>query len=140
MPEDKKKDERKWVGVRISKKMMHQVEDIIDRHPEFAYNTPNDFIRDATRRHLEYVISMEIKERENLRALPSKVESIVEEAVGQSLAKDFDARMKALMDEVDPNDRPEQFMDGLKKLLAATFGPTMAETITKKIIANGRGK
>ena len=136
MSSDEQKDERKWVGVRISKLMMHQVEDIIEHHPEFAYNSPNDFIRDATRRHLEYIISMEIRTRENIVALPTMVESIVEEAVGQSLAKDFDKHMQKLIKDIDPNDKPEEFMEGLKKLLASTFGPTMADTITNKILDN----
>lgn len=134
MSSDEQKDERKWVGVRISKKMMHQVEDVVERHPEFAYSTPNDFIRDATRRHLEYVISMNIRARENISALPAKVESIVEEAVGTSLAKDFEKHMQELLKNTDPNDKPEEFMKGLKKILASTFGPTMAETITNKIM------
>ena len=56
MAPEEKKDERKWVGVRISKAMMHQVSDIIENHPELAYSNPNDFIRDATRRRIETIV------------------------------------------------------------------------------------
>ncbi len=134
MSSEEKKDDRKWVGVRISKPMMHQVEEVIDRHPEFAYTTPNDFIRDATRRHIEYVLSVERQAEANLEKLPDKVESIIEEAVGDSLARDFEKEIDKLLTKFDPNEKPDEFMDGLKKLLASTFGPTMAEAIANKIL------
>ncbi len=135
MVSGEKKDERKWVGVRISKAMMHQVSDIIENHPELAYSTPNDFIRDATRRRIEIIMEREMVARANITALPNRVESIIEDAVGEGLARDLENELKKLLDKIDPRKDPDSFMRGVKSILSSTFGPTMAETIASRIIA-----
>ncbi len=140
MVSEEKKDERKWVGVRISKAMMHQVTELIERHPELAYSTPNDFIRDATRRRIESVFEREMVARANINTLPERVESIIEDAVGEGLAKDLEHELELLLKKVDPKTDPDGFMRGVKKILSSTFGPTMAESIASRIIQESNGE
>ena len=140
MASQDKKDERKWVGVRISKAMMHQVSEIIDRHPELAYSTPNDFIRDATRRHIETIVTRDIMAGANVNALPERVESIIEDAVGEGLAKDLEHQLEALLKNMDPKENPDEFLEAIKAILSSTFGPTMAETIASRIIQEASGE
>ena len=139
MVPEEKKDERKWVGVRISKAMMHQVCEIIEGHPELAYSTPNDFIRDATRRRIEVIMEREMVARANITALPDRVESIIEDAVGEGLARDLEKELGKLLDSIDPKRDPDGFMRGVKQILSSTFGPTMAETIASRIIKENSG-
>ena len=139
MVSGEKKDERKWVGVRISKAMMYQVSEIIEGHPELAYSTPNDFIRDATRRRIEVIMEREMVARANITALPDRVESIIEDAVGEGLARDLETELRKLLEHIDPKKDPDGFMRGVKKILSSTFGPTMAETIASRIISESNG-
>ena len=139
MVPEEKKDDRKWVGVRISKAMMHQVSEIIEDHPELAYSTPNDFIRDATRRRIEIIMEREMVARANITALPDRVESIIEDAVGEGLARDLETELRKLLEKVDPKKDPDAFMRGVKTILSSTFGPTMAETIASRIIKESSG-
>jgi hypothetical protein len=133
MVPDEREDKRKWVGVRISKAMMHQVEDVIRDHPEYAWNTPNDFIRDATRRYMEHIHQQEALRKEAMAGMPGRVEGVLEEALGESFTKEFEAVLDKRTGGLDPVKDAEAYVAALDVTLAEYFGPTVARLVTQRM-------
>lgn len=143
MPEDDEgsEDNRKWVGVRLSKAMMHQVEDAVEGHPEYAWSTPNDFVRDAVRRHLEYVRQQEYLKQGELMALPERVEDVLKRSLGDKFAGEFERRLAKATKGIDPAKDPRTYIQAVTALLSSTLGPTMAKVITDGMTrGKGEGK
>ncbi|MCX8173189.1 MAG: hypothetical protein N3F63_01050 [Thermoplasmata archaeon] len=132
--EDIEKDERKWVGVRLSKVMMHQIEMVVNTHPEYAWNGPNDFVRDAVRRHLEYIRRQDMLREGRIESLQPKVEQIIEESLGVEERTRFERELRAIEREIDVAKEPQAFVDALTKLLENTYGQSIAKTISKKLL------
>lgn len=132
--EDLEKDERKWVGVRLSKVMMHQIEMVVNTHPEYAWNGPNDFVRDAVRRHLEYIRRQDMLREGKIEALQPKVEKLIEDSLGLEERTRFERELKAIEKEIDVAKEPQAFIDALTKLLENTYGTAIAKTISKKLL------
>ncbi|MEM3397250.1 MAG: hypothetical protein QW620_06725 [Thermoplasmata archaeon] len=132
--EDTEKDERKWVGVRLSKVMMHQIEMVVNTHPEYAWNGPNDFVRDAVRRHLEYIRRQDMLREGKIETLQPKVEQLIEESLGVEERARFEKELKAIEREIDVAKEPQAFVDALTKLLENTYGQSIAKTISKKLL------
>ncbi|MGC9059875.1 MAG: hypothetical protein ACP5JR_01365 [Thermoplasmata archaeon] len=128
------KDERKWVGVRLSKVMMHQIEDVVNSHPEYAWNGPNDFVRDAVRRHLEYIRRQDLLREGKIASLQPKVEKLIEDSFGEEERTRFERELKAIEREIDLAREPQRFVEALTKLLENTYGQAIARTISKKLL------
>ncbi|MEW5937757.1 MAG: hypothetical protein AB1665_08070 [Candidatus Thermoplasmatota archaeon] len=126
-------DIRKWVGVRLSKEMMHQVALVIGSHPEYAWRTPNDFVRDAVRRHIEHIRRQEMYRQQEILALPSRVEAVVAKTLGDRAAKDFEGRLANATKDIDPLTNPEDYLVAFLTLLSSTYGPTLAKRITERL-------
>ena len=140
MASEEQEDGRKWVGVRISKAMMHQVEDIIAQHPEYAWNTPNDFIRDATRRYMEYVHQQEALKGAALTEMPKRVEGVLEETLGDGFAKEFESLLEKRTSGIDASKEPEAYMAAVNAALSEVFGPTVARLVTERMARGSMGK
>ena len=138
MVTEEQDDTRKWVGVRISKAMMHQVEEIIAAHPEYAWSTPNDFIRDATRRYMEYVHQQDALKGAAVRDMPARVEGVLEETLGEGYAKEFETILEQRTHGIDASDDPERYMEAVNGALSEIFGPTVAKLVTQRM-ARGNG-
>lgn len=132
--ENIEKDERKWVGVRLSKVMMHQIEMVVNTHPEYAWNGPNDFVRDAVRRHLEYIRRQDMLREGKIEMIQPKVEQLIEESLGVEERARFERELKAIEKEIDVAKEPQAFVDALTKLLENTYGQSIAKTISKKLL------
>jgi hypothetical protein len=132
--EDSEKDDRKWVGVRLSKVMMHQIEAVVSTHPEYAWNGPNDFVRDAVRRHLEYIRRQDLIREGKIEALQPRVEKLIEDSLGEEARTQFERELKAIEREIDVTKQPMVFIDALTKLLENTYGQAIAKTISKKLL------
>lgn len=126
-------DDRKWVGVRISKAMMRQIEEIMEKHPEYAWNTPNDFIRDATRRYMEYIYQQEALKGAAISDMPRRVEGVLEETLGDSFAKEFEAILEKRTKGIDAKSDPEAYMAAVNDALSEVFGPTVAKLVTQRM-------
>ncbi|MEM4292930.1 MAG: hypothetical protein QXJ27_02015 [Thermoplasmata archaeon] len=132
--EDTEKDERKWVGVRLSKTMMHQIEMVVNTHPEYAWNGPNDFVRDAVRRHLEYIRRQDMLREGKIEMLQPRVEKLIEDSLGVEERAKFERELKAIEREIDVAKEPLAFVEALTKLLENTYGQAIAKTISRKLL------
>lgn len=56
----------KWKNVGIPREMWDLVKDIVDNHPEYGYTSVADFISSATRREIDYRLTLmrELNERQ----------------------------------------------------------------------------
>ena len=137
MVNEEPEDARKWVGVRISKAMMRQVEDVIAAHPEFAWSPPNDFIRDATRRYMEYVHQQDLMKGAAVREMPARVEGVLEETLGEGYAKEFETILEQRTRGIDATAEPEKYMAAVSAALSEIFGPTVAKLVTQRMARGG---
>ncbi|MCK4717718.1 MAG: hypothetical protein KAT70_03525 [Thermoplasmata archaeon] len=128
-----KSDERKWVGVRLSKVMMAQVEETVETHPEWAWSNPNDFVRDAVRRHLEYVRKQDAMDSQKIMSLPSKLLDLVRGMLDTPSYDDFRRKLHSIMSDMEVEKEPRQFLDNATELLASYLGETLAGNIMDKM-------
>jgi hypothetical protein len=137
MAGEEQDDARKWVGVRISKAMMRQVEEVIEAHPEYAWSTPNDFIRDATRRYMEYIHQQDAMKGAAVREMPARVEGMLEETLGEGYAKEFEAILEQRTRGIDAAAEPDKYMEAVSGALSEIFGPTVAKLVTQRMARGG---
>jgi len=114
--------------------MMHQIEAVVSTHPEYAWNGPNDFVRDAVRRHLEYIRRQDLIREGKIEALQPRVEKLIEDSLGEEARTQFERELKAIEREIDVTKQPMVFIDALTKLLENTYGQAIAKTISKKLL------
>jgi len=126
-------DKRKWVGVRLSRLMMQQIETLIEEHLEWAWSTPNDFVRDAVRRHMEYVRTQGSFQKQRMEDFPKKAREVMKQVVDEGSLAEFEAKLDALLDSVDVNKEPKKFLDEFTEMLAEAVGPTLAKKLTGRL-------
>ena len=128
-----KNDTRKWVGVRISKVMMAQIEVTIENHPEWAWSNPNDFVRDAVRRHLEYVRQQESLRRKSILGLHTRVLELSKEMLDYSTYEEFKEKLLNVAKTTDIEKEPIKFLDASTELLGNLVGETLAKNIISRL-------
>ncbi|MCD6461712.1 MAG: hypothetical protein J7L61_03110 [Thermoplasmata archaeon] len=122
----------KWIGIRLSRVMMEQVKEIVETHPEWAWRNPNDFVRDAVRRHMEYVRNQDRYNRRRVSSLPGKVDRIAEAVLDEKVYDEFRRKLSNILSSVDSGREPELFLRTVKDLLAEYVG----EDLSARLIAN----
>ncbi len=116
---------KKWLGVRLSRVMMAQIAEVLRSHPEYAWSTPNDFVRDAVRRLLEHVGRQEALSKLNIEVMQSSARQVVEETIGASAGNELAERLKA----IEESKFDEQFLESLTDML----GKKVAKGVIEKL-------
>ena len=130
---DEDSDNRKWVGVRLSKVMMNQVEDTVKAHPEWAWSNNSDFIRDAVRRLLEQVRTQESIKAHSLSTLPKRVLDVAKETLDPGSYSQFRKDLLEIMASMDFDRDPSTFLDASTDTLAKYLGETLAQSVVKNL-------
>jgi|GEM_PF-1806598 len=120
---------KKWLGVRLSRAMMAQVEEVLQKHPEYAWSTPNDFVRDAVRRLLEHVRREEMLSRINTEAMEKSAKKIVEDTIGELAGKKLDEKLK----DVEPNKFDEKLFETLSEMLGQKVAKGVIEKLRESV-------
>jgi len=123
----------KWVGVRLSKVMMEQIKETVDSHPEWAWRNPQDFVRDAVRRHMEYIREQDRFSRRKISDIPGKVDSIAKEMLDGDIYSEFRKKMSAVVSNVDSGKDPKLFLNTMEDVLAEYVGETLASDVLKRL-------
>ena len=130
-------DERKWVGVRLSKVMMAQVEEMVKTHPEWAWSSNNDFVRDAVRRLLEHVRKQDAMRRQNLVSLPKRILELTRDMLDEESYQQFRRKLLDLVGTLDFEKEPEEFLDSATEMLASYLGENLARRVVNGIYEEG---
>ncbi|MEM3493890.1 MAG: hypothetical protein QXD15_06010, partial [Thermoplasmata archaeon] len=107
---------------------------VVNTHPEYAWNGPNDFVRDAIRRHLEYIRRQDMLREGKIEMLQPRVEKLIEDSLGVEERAKFERELKAIEREIDVAKEPLAFVEALTKLLENTYGQAIAKTISRKLL------
>jgi len=122
-------DERKWVGIRLSKVMMSQVEEAVKAHPEWAWSSNNDFVRDAVRRLLEHVRKQDVAKRQNIVSMPKKILDAARGILDDESYEQFRKRFLDLLSTIDFDKEPVEFLDSSTGILASYLGEGLARKV-----------
>ncbi|MDG6219893.1 MAG: hypothetical protein QCI38_00405 [Candidatus Thermoplasmatota archaeon] len=128
-----KSDDRKWVGVRLTKVMMAQIEEVVETHPEWAWSNANDFVRDSVRRHLEYVRQQDTLSANKIQTLPSKIMELTRSMLDSQTFDEFRRKILELLSTIDLDREPKLFLDAATDIMKSYLGESLAVNVMKKL-------
>jgi len=115
--------------VRVPKEMYEAINEIIKKYPYYGWKGPSEFVRDAIRRYVKEINEREIILRRAVGNMPSRIEEMLRDFMGEEEAKEVSEKISAIKDK-----DPEEYVRKVVDILKGRLGQNLAELIAKRLL------